>query len=146
MAATEAAATKAVAQAAEPEATAPEAAMWAVVSATGTRAAARGVVTRVEAARWLKTLRGRGLVPARALVVAPRVAVGAVNWGRSRAPMSPESRGVAAQAGCDSPRVVLGVVPCTQSVTNHEDGRVGESGLSLCFKVDGEDVGCRYSG
>ena len=58
------AATELAAQTWTPEAAtraaAPVAAMWAVASATGTRAAARGVATCVEAARWLRTL---GVVP-----------------------------------------------------------------------------------
>ena len=74
-AATQMAATKAAAQTGAPEAAtqavAPEAAMWAVASVTGTRAAARGAVTRMEAARWSRTLSVRELVTPQALAVTP---------------------------------------------------------------------------
>ena len=69
------AATKAAAQTGAPEAAtqaaAPEAAMWAVASVTGTREAARGVATRVEAARRSRILGVRELVIPRALSVTP---------------------------------------------------------------------------
>ena len=59
-AATQMVATKAAAQTgaleAAMQAAVPEAAMWAVASVTGTRAAARGAATRVEAARRSRTL------------------------------------------------------------------------------------------
>ena len=45
--------------------------MWVVASVTGTRAAAQGVVMRVEAARRSRTLGVRELVTPRALAVMP---------------------------------------------------------------------------
>ena len=69
------AAIKAAAQTGAPEAAtqeaAPEAAMWVVASVTGTRAAARGAATRVEAARRSRILSVRELVTPRALAVTP---------------------------------------------------------------------------
>ena len=49
------------------QAAASEAAMWAVMSVTGTQAAARRAATRVEVARRSRTLGGRELVTPRAL-------------------------------------------------------------------------------
>ena len=73
--ATQMVATKAASQMGVPEAAtqaeAPEAAIWAVVSVTGTRAAARGAAMRVEAARRLRTLCVRELMILQALAVTP---------------------------------------------------------------------------
>ena len=72
---TQMAATKAAAQTGAPEAAmqavAPEAVIWAVASVTGTRAAARGAATRVEAARRSRTLGVRELVTPQALAITP---------------------------------------------------------------------------
>ena len=56
--------------------------MWAVASVTGTRAAAWGAATRVEAARRSRTLSVRELVTPRALVVTPPPMLRAQTYSR----------------------------------------------------------------